>query len=145
MTPVTLPATAPDDIKAFLQMWDAPSDADLRLWLAVLQPVGDGLVDLLAAWLRSYELKPHPRKLLVFYAVRKSTLPMREIAEPIMLECGVTLEELRGAGKTARLFKPRQRIMCALYEKGFTQDAIGQFLNRDHSTVTFAIKKGMPK
>ena len=140
MTAVALPETARDDVEAFLKLWGTPTDADLRLWLTVLQPVGDGLAELLAVWLQNSEKKPHPHALLGFYAVRKSALPMREIVEPIMVECGVSLEDIQGDDKSAWVVKPRQRIMFELFKAGFSTPAIGRFLRRNHSTVAHGIK-----
>lgn len=129
-----------EDIKAFLSLWGEPTEAELRLWAAALAPIGDSLVEVLAAWLQAYEKKPLPRAVLTFYFSRSVGGKMWEIAERVAVECNITIAELQSSNRCPRVSKPRQRLMSELHEAGFSLPRIGRFLDRDHTTVHHGIK-----
>jgi chromosomal replication initiation ATPase DnaA len=54
---------------------------------------------------------------------------------------GVTLAELRGRRRWRRLTEPRHIAAWLLWQAGETFEAIGQELNRDHSTMVYAVRK----
>lgn len=55
---------------------------------------------------------------------------------------GVSTETFRGANQTRRFFHERCRIAVIARDHGFRYWAIGRALNRDHSTVMHAERKG---
>jgi chromosomal replication initiation ATPase DnaA len=62
---------------------------------------------------------------------------MRDIAKDVANEHGVTLSEMRGNRRTARLVEARKDFgqRCLDIGKGATE--IGRFLRRDHSTICY--------
>lgn len=129
-----------DDLVAFLAIWGKPSAAELRLWEAALAPLGDKLIDVLASWLRRSAAKPHPNALIQIYATIALHNPMRDRAEQIALQHGITIEDLLGGDRTARVSTPRQRLMSELHADGHSYAKIGNFLSRDHSTIVHGVR-----
>lgn len=57
----------------------------------------------------------------------------------------VTLKAIRSQNRTPRLVRVRQAIMCELQDSGFSTVEIGEFLERDHSTVCHGAKEHRKK
>ncbi len=135
-----MPSNAQDDIDAFLRLWGEPTPAELRLWTAALAPLGDQTADILAAWARQSERRPHPRELLVMRVDASAISQMNQIATEVAGSYGMSLEEIRSPDKHADITRPRQHVMFALREAGYSMTRIGKFLQRDHTTVMFGAK-----
>lgn len=61
---------------------------------------------------------------------------LRELARGIAAEEGLTLEQLKERRRVERIIHARQRVMAELYATGrFSTTKIGQFFERDHTTV----------
>jgi chromosomal replication initiator protein len=56
---------------------------------------------------------------------------------------GVTVDELKGSGRSARLARPRQVGILLLHEEaGLSRSHIGRLLGgRDHSTIAYGLKR----
>lgn len=130
-----------DDIEAFLSVSGQPTEAELRLWEAVLAPFRDEAMELMAAWLRSTDAKPTPFAVLDLGASRVVGGAMWVIAEKIATLCGVTVKELLSRDRDARVNLPRQQLMYELRAARFSIYSIGRFLHRDHTTVRHGADK----
>lgn len=53
---------------------------------------------------------------------------------------GVTVEELRGQRRWAKLVRPRHIAIWLLRRAGLSFPAIGRVINRDNSTVQYAVR-----
>jgi chromosomal replication initiation ATPase DnaA len=62
---------------------------------------------------------------------------IRAISEEVAARYHLTLEQLRGPGRSLRISRPRQEIMWRCYQTGkFSNQQIGNYLgNRDWTTV----------
>jgi chromosomal replication initiation ATPase DnaA len=80
-------------------------------------------------------------------ALRNRLRRIREAEETIIREVldanpGVTLADLVGPSRLQRIVDVRQLVMFRLSrEAGLSTPQIGKLLNRDHSTVVYAIHK----
>ncbi|WP_375408553.1 helix-turn-helix domain-containing protein [uncultured Methylobacterium sp.] len=85
------------------------------------------------AWAREYEGTPamsrHART--------------RFIIRTIAVHHGVTVEEVEGEGRRAKVVRPRQLAMVALWLEisSMSLPSVGRLLNRDHTTVLHALRK----
>jgi hypothetical protein len=129
-----------EDIDAFLRLWGEPTAAELRLWSSILAPLGDRVVPVMTEWARRTERKPHPRELVELAANSAATGQMSKIAAEIAASYGVTVSELREPDKHGDMVRPRQHVMFALRQAGYSMTRIGKFLNRDHTTVMYGAK-----
>lgn len=74
-------------------------------------------------------------------------MPVRQITQPeILAAClmlwGVPYHRLRSARRSMDLVNIRHAVMVALHEEAdMTSVAIGKLLERDHSTVLYALKR----
>jgi len=68
-------------------------------------------------------------------------LSMAEIAAAVADQHRVSVAEIRGRGRNARLVAARQRFMAEAYAQGrWSQPTIGRWLDgRDHSTIHHGI------
>ncbi len=74
--------------------------------------------------------------------VKPVAASMREIAEEVARETGVTVDEMMGRSKLLRIVRARRTAWDRLHRTGrFTTPAIGRFFGRDHSTIVVGIKR----
>ena len=66
---------------------------------------------------------------------------MRDIAFRICDEEGLSISELIGRSQERRLAWPRQRFCFEARALGKTLPQIGRFINRDHTTVIYSIRR----
>jgi chromosomal replication initiation ATPase DnaA len=74
--------------------------------------------------------------------------PMKKVEERIddiiLKACniwGVELSDIKGVCRKTNLVQARYFIFCLLRERGMTVKAIGQKLNKDHSTVVYGVQQ----
>jgi len=65
---------------------------------------------------------------------------MQMIANNLCLMAGVTLDAVRAKNRRPWISDIRKILICKLREEGYTLTAIGEFLNRDHSSIMTALK-----
>lgn len=65
----------------------------------------------------------------------------RSIVEQIAGRYSIGVRELMSSDRSRRLIRPRWHAYFALREAGFSYPAIGEIMNRDHSTVMHGIRK----
>lgn len=61
--------------------------------------------------------------------------------KPILKEYGTTIAELRQDRKFVRLHTARREISVILSQRGWSTLKIGEFLNKDHSTIVHYLKR----
>ena len=61
----------------------------------------------------------------------------RKLAEDIARAYGLTFNVITGPSLVKAVAWPRQHVMAALREQGYSETQIGLLLNRDASTVSF--------
>lgn len=127
-------------VAAFLSLWPhEPTEAELRLWVGVLEPYDDHVDAAFATWARANVRKPVPRE-IVEMVTGDERLTMLQIASLVAVQHGITLDDLRGGERSRRFSHPRQQAMAAMAEAGFSSTRIGRFLgSRDHTTVLHGI------
>ena len=54
---------------------------------------------------------------------------------------GVTLEQMQGPRRYRPIVRARWALIAALRERGWSLMRIGKFLNRDHTTVLYALRR----
>lgn len=129
-----------DEIEAFLRLWGEPTAAEVRLWCDILAPMAERVVPALTEWARQSDQRPHPRQLINLSAESAATGDMRKIAAGIAGGYGLTVSDLRSNDRHIDIVHPRQHVMFALREAGFSMTRIGQFLRRDHTTVMYGAR-----
>lgn len=66
----------------------------------------------------------------------------REIAAQVCEQHGLTFNDLKGPRRTVKISLARHILMYRLrHELGISTPQIGQFLNRDHTSVLHALKR----
>lgn len=72
---------------------------------------------------------------------RSARLPLSTMAESFCLIHGLHIGELRGPGRARDVSWPRQQFMAEAHATGFySLPRIGNFLNRDHTTILHGIR-----
>jgi len=66
---------------------------------------------------------------------------MRDIAEQICRENGLTLALLTGGSRERKISWPRQEACRRCHELGYSSHQIARFFNRDHSVVIYGVAK----
>lgn len=69
-----------------------------------------------------------------------NTRNARPIIEPILKRLGVTWTEIIDDRRWRPLVLARREVCVALRDAGWSYEAIGRYINRDHSTVIYAIE-----
>ncbi len=64
---------------------------------------------------------------------------LRALLETISQETGVPIEQIRGGQKVRHIVDARWRFMRAAYAQGHPLTLIGRAVNRDHTTVCYAL------
>ena len=54
---------------------------------------------------------------------------------------GVTLEQMQGPQRYRPIVRARWALIAALRERGWSLLRIGRFMNRDHTTVLYALRR----
>ena len=129
-----------DALEAFLGLWGDPTEAEVGLWQDVLAPFEAHVRPVLVEWLRGSKTKPHPHDLVKLAVDHAASGPMRSIADAVVAQYGLTLAEMRGPSQRPAISHPRQHVMAALREAGYSMAQIGSFLRRDHSTVVHGLR-----
>lgn len=65
--------------------------------------------------------------------------PMADILAWVAQREGLTVEVLTGRTQTKPIMRARRRAIRLLYRLGFSLNAIGRVLNRNHSTISSAL------
>lgn len=65
---------------------------------------------------------------------------IRDICEEVCARTGLTLPEIRGLSRVARVVQPRQEVMWLAAKAGKSTPEIGRFFSRDHTTVIHGIR-----
>lgn len=77
--------------------------------------------------------------ILAVQGVRSS---MRAIATDIAKQHQLSLDDLRGPRRYKSIAEARRSAMASIYATGqFSYPQIGQFFNRDHTTVLYAVRR----
>ncbi len=64
------------------------------------------------------------------------------VAEDVARAYRVSVKELLGRGRTAHVARARKDLYVALYRQlGWSFARVGRFVDRDHTTVMFAIRE----
>ncbi len=66
---------------------------------------------------------------------------LQRIAIQITEATGVTLDEMRDPTRTQMKVRARQLLMFKAMNEGVTSSVIGEFINRDHTTVLHGVNK----
>lgn len=66
---------------------------------------------------------------------------LREVVQPVLDGTGYTIDDMRGEKKFRKVATVRWKLIKALTDCGWTTLKIGRFLNRDHSTIIYALRK----
>lgn len=61
--------------------------------------------------------------------------------KPILKEHDTTIAELRQDKRFVRLHTARQKMSVVLSQRGWSTLKIGKFLNKDHSTIVYYLKR----
>ena len=72
-------------------------------------------------------------------------LDIKEITRAVSKESGVSVSEILGTNRQRRIVIPRHEIMRRAYEEGYTIEAIGAHMNRDHTSVSNGIRRASEK
>jgi hypothetical protein len=87
--------------------------------------------------------KPEGSKFPKIFTPRE--LIIKNILKPIFKNYDTNLDELRGDKRFDRLSNARQAVSIALSQYGWTTMKIGEFLNRDHSTILHHLRRNRKK
>ena len=63
------------------------------------------------------------------------------VAEKIAADFGFNMAQVRGQMRDAKISKCRAHIFYALHKHGLSFNIIGKMCNKDHSSVSYAVKK----
>lgn len=90
---------------------------------------GEDEVVVLSLWRGLIRMRPRPQT-------------MREVADEVCEQYGLSFSELIGPQRARYVSHPRQELMWRLYASGrFTLPQIGKFLgDRDHTTILHGVK-----
>ncbi len=66
---------------------------------------------------------------------------VKEIALAVCAETSVPMSSLYGPGRRIDVVRARWLVMYLAYQDGLTMQAIGDAMNRDHSSVLHGIRK----
>ena len=69
-----------------------------------------------------------------------SSARMSEIAARVAAAYRLSMAEIRGPFRQARIAHPRQEAMRIMYEAGYSTPRIGRFFRRDHTTVLHGVR-----
>jgi len=70
---------------------------------------------------------------------------VKEIALAVSAATSVPISAIYGPRKPAGFVRARQLVMYLAHKEGLSQPAIGDALNRDHTTVHYGIKAEMKR
>lgn len=68
-------------------------------------------------------------------------LAMNALAEEVANKTGITLAQMRGPSRTRFVVRARHLFMFKANQAGVSYTNIGNYLNRDHTTVWHGIKQ----
>lgn len=72
--------------------------------------------------------------------------PRKEILKSVAQEFGVKVEDLLGSSKVTPVKEARWKVAWLLHQRGtMSISAIAKFLNKDHTTILYALKKYKPE
>lgn len=71
----------------------------------------------------------------------KPPVSMAAKAASIAAEFGYTMDHVRGQMRDSKISSCRAHIFYALHKDGFSFNQIGQLCHKDHSSVSYAVKK----
>jgi chromosomal replication initiation ATPase DnaA len=66
---------------------------------------------------------------------------MKQIIREVINDCDLTIGDLKEPGRSQPKTRCRQWAMVQLYKEGYGPKKIGDFFNRDKSTVNYAVRK----
>lgn len=64
-----------------------------------------------------------------------------QLAEGIAKETGIPAEDILGRGRDAQVVAARHRLWAMLHDAGISYSSLGKVLDRDHTTVLYAVRK----
>jgi len=65
---------------------------------------------------------------------------MRRVLDEVAAAAGVSVADILGPSRRARVVAARQAVMAVLHRRGWSSPRIGRALRRDHSTVLHGIR-----
>ena len=125
-----------DHIRAFLEIFDhQASEAELDLWMVVLERAGGNLLEALAVWLEGGTRKPTPAEVRNLLWAQQTGSKLRSICIETAANYGLTEDILKGPDKTKGVSQVRQEVMYLMRQAGISYQQIGRYFNRDHTTI----------